>query len=302
MIRIIALALAASLFGGICCAQSRLETPEYLLPGAAFFDSFVEVDGYPLHFREAGTGPVLISVPGSAGLEMSTAKDVLARQFRVIEFDPPGRGTSKPPEGQLTSRVIAETLISGIDKLGIDTYYLLGTSIGGYEAMWMAILDSQRVQALLLEGSMTFFKPGYEGKGTAGYAAMESIIASMDPEDGSWTGVPNVIMQPAEDYARKPWANAAYEAELFRRRVRAFGFNPPDAPRDALEAAARKLTVPTLSMVGTNDEVMSTRMGELYELNMPHAEFLIVDGAAHDIQNTRPEAFVEAVTRFIDSL
>lgn len=55
------------------------------IPGSKFERGHVEVFGYRISFAQAGSGDAIVSLPDSAGLEMSTAKDALAVSNRVIE-------------------------------------------------------------------------------------------------------------------------------------------------------------------------------------------------------------------------
>lgn len=273
-------------------AESKPTTP---LPGAAFVDRFVEVDGYQIRYMEAGSGPVLISLPGSAGLEMSVAKDELAKSFRVIEFDPPGWGTSPELQGKMTQKQLAKILAKAIDKLGIERYTLMGTSLGGTNALWVAVDRPNKVSALIMEGPMAFVQPKDMHVTPEQGAAMQKR-----PAGGPGTSAAPIVYPVPEGYGRKTWATPQYVAEQMRRRMRMFAHVAND-PADAKELAAkaRELKVPALVLVGTKDEIIKPSVEESWKQNMPEATFKLISDGTHDIQNTQPEAFVENVTAFI---
>jgi pimeloyl-ACP methyl ester carboxylesterase len=52
-------------------------------------------------------------------------------------------------------------------------------------------------------------------------------------------------------------------------------------------------------MVGTEDEIMHTSLGESWKEHMPSAQFIIVQGGTHDMQNTTPDVFVATVTKCV---
>lgn len=93
-------ALAAALTRSELSATSAA-APPVPLPGAAFARATLPVAGFTLHYAEAAPAAPLgtiVSLPGSAGLEMSTAKDRLAERYRVVEITPPGLGR---PDGRV---------------------------------------------------------------------------------------------------------------------------------------------------------------------------------------------------------
>jgi pimeloyl-ACP methyl ester carboxylesterase len=66
------------------------------------FGDFIEVDGIRMHYREAGSGPVLVLIHGlSANLRDFSASlyEPLSQNYRVIAIDRPGYGYSERPEG-----------------------------------------------------------------------------------------------------------------------------------------------------------------------------------------------------------
>src|SRR5437763_13050605 len=60
----------------------------------AFREGFVEADGFRIRYMEAGQGPALIHLHGAGGLRLSSAHDLLASEFRVIDLEMPGFGAS----------------------------------------------------------------------------------------------------------------------------------------------------------------------------------------------------------------
>jgi pimeloyl-ACP methyl ester carboxylesterase len=110
----------------------------------AFSEGFVEADGFRIRYLEAGRGTPLVHLHGAGGPRLTPAHDLLARRFRVIAFEVPGFGQS--PE-----EVLAATMARAIDALGLGTFNLMGTSLGGKTALWLALQAPERVLALVLE-------------------------------------------------------------------------------------------------------------------------------------------------------
>ena len=69
----------------------------------------------------------------------------LAEHFRVIRVDPRGHGRSPVPPGPYTIDDIGGDVVALLDRLGIDRAHVVGVSLGGMVAMWMAINHPDRV-------------------------------------------------------------------------------------------------------------------------------------------------------------
>jgi pimeloyl-ACP methyl ester carboxylesterase len=99
-----------------------------------FTDGHVEVDGVRVGYSEAGQGVPLVHVQAASGL--SRAHDILARQFRVIVLEMPGRG---PTLGRV------------VESLGLADFDLMATGDAGAAAIALALAEPERVRAMVLE-------------------------------------------------------------------------------------------------------------------------------------------------------
>jgi pimeloyl-ACP methyl ester carboxylesterase len=269
------------------------------LPGRPFKEGFVDVDGYHIRYIEAGKGTVIVSVPGSGGLEMSTAKDILSREYRVIELNPPGWGPDNTLPGTravtelrggFEVKDMAKVFVDVLDKLGVTKFNLMGTSAGCNTALWMTELYPERVLSLTSEGGECFTRP--EDRRTQTARAQTAQAAARqgiwETDYSIWAGWPAYQWAP-----NKWWQTPSYQARLMRRRyVKAMGTN---AARDTMVAQAKGVSVPVIAMVGDRDEIMKMSVAQSWKLNMPQAKFALVAGGTHDIQNSQPEQFVEII-------
>ena len=117
----------------------------------AFREGHVEVDGSRIRYMEAGQGTPLVHVHPADGLRLTPAHDLLCRRFRVVALEMPGARQRPENIGTFGMPELAATLAQAVTKLGIDTFNLVGTSVGGTGALWLALHDPQRVLALVLE-------------------------------------------------------------------------------------------------------------------------------------------------------
>jgi pimeloyl-ACP methyl ester carboxylesterase len=114
----------------------------------SFVERHVETDGGRIRYLEAGQGAPLVHVHGAGTLEITSAHDLLARRFRVIAFESPAAADACSPH---STPVLASTMLRAIQTLGVETFNLLGSSLGGPTSLWMALEAPSRVLALVLE-------------------------------------------------------------------------------------------------------------------------------------------------------
>jgi pimeloyl-ACP methyl ester carboxylesterase len=121
-----------------------------------FSERFVEADGFRIRYWEAGQGTPVVYLHGAGGPRLTPAQDLLARQFRVVVFEMPGFGDSPENTRTRTTGDLAATMAEAVEKLGIDTFNLIGCSFGGTTALWLALEAPERVLALVLEAPAAF--------------------------------------------------------------------------------------------------------------------------------------------------
>ena len=111
----------------------------------------LEVAGVTVNYRDEGTGPTLVLLHGSFGsLRMfDDMVEELGRAWRTIRYDQPPSGLSGPvpSDFSLTSEAFLKELL---DKLGVGSVALLGTSSGGIIGYRFAATYPERVNALIL--------------------------------------------------------------------------------------------------------------------------------------------------------
>jgi pimeloyl-ACP methyl ester carboxylesterase len=109
--------------------------------------------GARVRYLSAGSGPPLLLVHGLLGYSFSWrfSIPILARRSTVYAMDLLGTGFSDRPPGQDYSfRASAQRLLQFMDRTGVASCDLLGTSHGGAVAMTIAAMAPDRVRRLIL--------------------------------------------------------------------------------------------------------------------------------------------------------
>jgi pimeloyl-ACP methyl ester carboxylesterase len=248
------------------------------IPGATFSEGHVETGGFRVRYREAGAGAPLIHLQGAGGLRLTPAHDLLSRQFRVIAFEMPGFGQS--PENNRTRHMpeLAATMGEAIEKLGIDSFNLMGTSFGGKTALWLALQQPEQILALVLEAPAAIRPQGAE------------------PPSGSPEEMARRLYAHPERLPPMPPLDPAVQVKTRALVARLRG---PDRDTD-FERQLPRLATPTLVLFGTVDRVIPPEMGHIYKELMPNCHLVFVYDAGHAISTDRPEAFTEVVADFLE--
>jgi pimeloyl-ACP methyl ester carboxylesterase len=245
---------------------------------SAFRESHVDADGFRIRYMEAGEGVPLVHLHGAGGLRLTPSHGLLARRFRVLAFEMPGFGESPVNTRTETMAEMASTLVRAIDKIGLDSFNLMGTSFGGKTALWVALQATQRVPALVLEAPAAIRQEG---------AA---------PPSGTAEEIARRLYAHPERLASIPPIDPAMRAKTQPLVQRLLGPH-----RDAdLESRLQDLSTPTLVLFGTLDRVIAPAMGRIYKDLMPNSHLVFVYDAAHAISTDRPEAFTEVVVDFLE--
>ena len=220
------------------------------------------------HFYiEQGSGFPLILLHGNGEdcAYFARQMDSFSEHFHVIALDTRGHGQTPRGEAPFTIRQFAEDLLAFMDQHNIEKAHLLGFSDGGNIAMVFALAHPERVDKLILNG------------------------ANLDA-----CGVKRKIQIPIEigyriaKFFAKKSPKAKKNAEMLGLMV-----NDPNVKTEELSLIQSK----TLVIAGDND-MIKDKHTRLIAKSIPNAELCIIHGD-HFIANKNPEAFNEAVLRFL---
>jgi pimeloyl-ACP methyl ester carboxylesterase len=242
----------------------------------SFAERFVGADGFEIRYLEAGDGPVLVCFHGAGGLRVSRAHELLAERHRVIAFELPGFGSS-PVNGRSGSLgELAGTMGAAASALQLKRFSVWGQSFGGKLALWFAVADPARVDALVLTAPVAI------RLGSGGLPARSELPALLHAHP-----------ERRLDASPLPPEVDAKQRELAERLI-----GPAREPD--LEAAMRGLEVATLVLFGTEDRLTPPELGRCYRELLPRCHFVIVYDAAHAIYDDRPEALAAIVADFLE--
>src|SRR5260221_3733379 len=116
-----------------------------------FTDHSVSVHGCKTHYRRGGKGAPLVFLHGASGAPVVLPfMEKLATRFDVLVPDHPGYGQSDEPEWLENIHDVAYFYLDFLQKLDLKGAVVVGSSMGGWMAMEMAVRNTARIGSLVL--------------------------------------------------------------------------------------------------------------------------------------------------------
>jgi pimeloyl-ACP methyl ester carboxylesterase len=226
--------------------------------------------------------------------------DLLARHGEVIAPSHPGFGKSPLPEEFDTMYDLVHVYLDVLDALP-DKTIVIGFSFGGWIAAEIAVSGHPKLERLVLVDPVGVKLGGREERDIAHFfntnPADLNRLAWHDPASrpaGSyglgWQACIDDAM-PDEDMVElaRNWDSLC----LFAWRPHMY--NPQ------LKHWLRRIAAPTLVLWGASDRIVTPDYGRRYAALIPGARFELIERAGHHPELEKPEAFVDAVRRFMGS-
>lgn len=265
--------------------------------------ALASLDGVSLGYDDlgAGDGATVVLVHGhpfDRTMWRPQVEHLSRHGHRVIVPDLRGYGESTIVPGVTTLETFARDIADLLDHLGVGRIVLAGLSMGGQIVMEFHRLFPERIRGLVLAATFAQADTPHGRKvrhdtadrllteGMAGYA--EEVLAKM---------VAPYNIQARPDVAR-------HVLDMMRG-------TSPDGAAAALRGRAERpghletlpgIAVPTLVVVGRDDEFTPVSDARLMHERIPAATLLIVEGAAHMPNLERPAEFNHALEDLLGSI
>jgi pimeloyl-ACP methyl ester carboxylesterase len=260
-----------------------------------------KLDRAELEYEVSGTGEPAVFIHGAFIADTFRpllAEPSLAGRYRLILYHRRGyAGSSRASEPISVARQAADCRAL-LRYLGVKRAHVVGHSYGGDVALQLA-LDTPGVAH-----SLALLEPGLM-VGTSAQGYRESLTWGVERYREAGAAV------VVDEFLQARWPR--YRATLDRVLPGAFAQAVADAEtwfeREASgqlgwrfgEAEARRISQPTLSVLGGESDVLWSRFGETHRLLLawlPRAEGFVLPGAAHFMQLEDPRGMAEALAAF----
>jgi 2-succinyl-6-hydroxy-2,4-cyclohexadiene-1-carboxylate synthase len=260
----------------------------------------------PATDAHAEPADVIVLLHGFTGSHRSwdAIAPALARTRTVVAFDLPGHGDSDfgDTAAHHSMAHTAATLDGAFDALGITHAVVVGYSMGGRLALYLAATRPQRVSRLVLESA----SPGLATDGErAARRAADDNLARFVLERGIAAFVDRWETTPV--LAAEQTLAAATRRTLRAQRLRCMPTGLAASLRGMGTGAQpwlghqlARATMPTLLIAG-GDDAKFVAIGRDLEARLPDARLRVVSGAGHNVHLQVPDTFVALLDDFLRS-
>ena len=261
---------------------------------------YLQADGIKTFLLSAGAGEPLLLIhgasPGASSLinwKLNMAA-LAALGFRVFAYDQPGFGyTDNPTDHSIEYRVRHAKAL--VDVLQLNSYHVIGNSVGGYIAARLA-LEDRRVKSFVTTTSGSLSPAGSAAsqslaqKHAADLREYEPSLENMKKLTSGTLFDKSLITEELVRERYEMSIGKNYEAQIARRTA---------AKQRPVYDELGKLQVKALLLWGNNDAGVSVERGvELFQ-RIPGAEFHLFDRCAHWVQWDQAERFNRLVGDFL---
>ena len=262
---------------------------------------FIDIDGLRVHYRDEGTGPVLLCLHGiqSSLHTWDGWTTALKNKYRIIRIDLPGWGFTGPSNfGYNEDKTIA-FLKQFIDTLEIKKLYLAGNSYGGFLS-W----NFTKEYPTVVEKLILIDAGGYPSKAPAPVILLTTPVI----RDFATFITPKFIVA---DFAKSAFGTKSRVTQETIDRyydLMMYDGNRKESVRFMQEAirqlgtepvGVNTIKVPTLIMWGKEDVWIPLSVMERFKKDIPHARVIVYDGAGHIPMEEIPEITAKDADDFL---
>jgi pimeloyl-ACP methyl ester carboxylesterase len=252
-----------------------------------FTDHTILIDGCRTHYRRAGKGTPLVFLHGAGGApQVLPFMERLAQRFDVLVPDAPGYGESDEPAWLENIHDAAYFYLDFLAALSLERALIVGTSMGGWMALEMAVRNTSRIAALVLVSPAGIAAPGVE----------PADIFLLSPED--MTRRLFYDQKLAEARLAVPVTPEGIDLQLKNRHTTARLAWEPRLHDPMLPKWLHRIDVPVALVWGKEDQILPVAIARELKRLLPQAELTLFERCGHLLVQEKAEEFCELVERF----
>jgi pimeloyl-ACP methyl ester carboxylesterase len=276
-------------------------------------DKFTEVEGYRLHYVDAGTGDPVIMIPGAYGTYRAWNRVIprLSEHYRLLALDYIGTGDSdKPQKGfRYTVQEQASLITKLIKQLDLGQVHLIGSSYGGVIVLYLSAYHPELVNKVVsIEGGVVIPKklPGSPLEFAFKYPIIGDLFTGL-----LRTGILNGVLLKS---IAGQWYASMTETDR-KEFMDYLQYNAKSASRIAwqwvsishktcedFEEAAKTMKMPILYLYGTASDFMEPHLKDniqFLETYLPNVKIIGLEGGIHDLELQKPDEVMDLVLNFL---
>jgi len=295
-----------------CSYMVRNDKHQTYLKPRYGLDKFISVQGYNLHYVEAGEGEPILLIPGafSTYRHWNRVIPYLSEHYKLVCLDYLGVGDSDKPKSGFgyTIEEQADLIVKMIEALQIQEVHILGVSYGGAIALNLAARYPEKVDMIVsIEGNGIKHQnvPYKPMKGLLGWPVFGELSVGVIR-----SGIADKLV--AKSVMGKAWEQMS-EAEK-KEIVEIMAQNNKTASRvswrlisQTIETSkdfsdqAKTIRSPVLYLYGANSHYhgMAETNAEFLKHYLPNVEIVRFNDGIHDLELQKPKEVADIVLQFL---
>ncbi len=256
-------------------------------------EKHIEVAGVQTQLFNGGSGQPLLFLHGAGGNPgWQPYHQALAASYSVYAPSMAGFNGTDRPGWVNTITDVAHFNLELVQRLGLDSYILMGSSMGGWVAAEMAAMNHRQLRGLVLIDAVGI-KPK---EGEIAEVFMVSAETRLQQRFHDPAQVPNYEQYTRQLSPEEQVVEHSNREMASRLCWRPYMHNP------SLSHYLAKVDTPTLIIWGRQDAIVPLNCGELYERAFPNVTLRVIEQCGHSPAVERPQQFLEVVTEFLSGL
>ncbi|MFT6154480.1 MAG: pimeloyl-ACP methyl ester carboxylesterase [Bermanella sp.] len=280
--------MAVSLYG--CTAMGTASVPYSELAKKYTNESsqYMDINGLTVHYRVEGEGPPLLLLHGvSSSLHTWDAwVDQLKDNYQVIRLDMPGFGLTGPDVDPSSHSEKADYMVNVLntftEKLGLQRFFLVGNSLGGYYAWNYAAKYPLKVYKMILMSATGYPQDMPFWLGLASFPVINWISPHMMPRylvnKTIYSAYENEDL--VTDEVKERYFDMLQRRGNRQSYVRHF-VNMRHMTDDTVGEQLQDVVVPTLLMWGAEDKWIPLHVMRNFHRDLPYSDYLVYEGVGH---------------------
>jgi len=249
----------------------------------------IDRNGVKIYYEVHGDGPPLILTHGYSSTSAMWQGQVaaLSKQHKLVLWDMRGHGQSDYPEdpAAYSEALTVGDIAALLDEVGAKTAIVGGLSLGGYMSLAFYRAHPERVAALLIIDT----GPGFK-KDDAREAWNRRAFDTAERFEREGLAVLQSASRERSTVSHRDATGLARAARgmLTQRDARVIELLPD-------------IKVPSLIVVGADDTPFLAA-SDYMAAKIPGAKKVVIPAAGHAVNIDQPQAFIDAVLPFLNSL
>lgn len=259
---------------------------------------FIRINKIDLYYEVRGYGDPAVLLPGlgsDAGTWLPFAKEF--DRYRIVLIENRGAGRSAKPPGPYTTQLMAEDAASLMEHLSIQRAHVIGKSMGGMIAQFLAAQYPDRVRSLVLASTvMVHDEYGKEllelGRLVASTAGMMAAYRQA------------FLLSYSREYCSKNRSRLAEVEAMMQGMdtaefVRGYLAQSMACETHDATAVAGQIKCPTLVVAGAEDLITPPQSSRHLAAAIPRAELVILPRGGHGVWREFPSEVNTVVREFL---